>query len=110
MDNFIYHAPTEVVFGKEAEDQTGKMAFKYGGHKVMLVYGGGSVVRSGLLDKVKNSLESAKVSFVEFGGAKPNPTVEHAMEGIKLALEERVDMVIGIGGGSSIDTAKAIAH
>ena len=110
MDNFIYHAPTEVVFGKEAEDQTGKMAFKYGGHKVMLVYGGGSVVRSGLLDKVKNSLENAKISFVEFGGAKPNPTVEHAMEGIKLALEEHVDMVIGIGGGSSIDTAKAIAH
>ena len=110
MDNFVYHAPTEVVFGKEAENDTGKMAFKYGGHKVMLVYGGGSVVKSGLLDKVKASLDGVKISYVEFGGAKPNPTVEHAREGIELAIKEHIDMVIGIGGGSSIDTAKAIAH
>ncbi|MCR4901867.1 MAG: iron-containing alcohol dehydrogenase [Butyrivibrio sp.] len=110
MDNFTYHAPTEVVFGKGAENDTGKMAAKYGASKVMLVYGGGSVIKSGLLDKVKASLNEAGVKYIEFGGAKPNPTLEHAEEGIDLAVHEQVDMIIGVGGGSSIDTAKAIAH
>jgi hypothetical protein len=109
MNDFKYYAPTEVVFGKNAEEKTGETAVKYG-KKALLVYGKGSVVKSGLLDRVKESLKAAGVSFEEFGGAKPNPTVAHAEEGIQKALDLGADMIIGIGGGSAIDTAKAIAH
>jgi len=109
MDNFNYYAPTQVVFGRETENKTGEVALKYG-KKALLVYGKGSVIKSGLLDRVKRSLEKAGVEYEEFGGAKPNPTLAHAEEGIKAALEAGVDMIIGIGGGSAIDTAKAIAH
>ncbi len=109
MNEFRYYAPTEVVFGKGVENKTGETAVKYG-KKALLVYGKGSVVKSGLLDRVKKSLEDAGVEYMEFGGAKPNPTVAHAEEGISKAVEFGADMVIGIGGGSAIDTAKAIAH
>lgn len=109
MKDFIYYTPTEVVFGKDAESKTGEYALKFG-KKALLVYGMGSVIKSGLLDKITASLDDANVSYVLFGGAKPNPTVEHARLGINVAIEENVDLVIGIGGGSAIDTAKAIAH
>ncbi len=109
MNEFRYYAPTEVVFGKGVENKTGETAAKYG-KKALLVYGKGSVVKSGLLDRVKKSLESSGVEYREFGGAKPNPTVAHAEEGIAEAVAFGADMVIGIGGGSAIDTAKAIAH
>jgi alcohol dehydrogenase YqhD (iron-dependent ADH family) len=109
MENFKLWTPTEVVFGRGAENSTGETAAKYG-KKALLVYGKGSVVKSGLLDRVKKSLEAAGVECSEFGGAKPNPTLAHAEEGIKEALSFDADMIIGIGGGSAIDTAKAIAH
>ncbi|WP_029320202.1 iron-containing alcohol dehydrogenase [Butyrivibrio sp. AE3004] len=109
MDNFKYYAPTEVIFGKDVEDQTGETAVKYG-KKALLVYGKGSVVKSGLLERVEKSLSESGVEYKEFGGAKPNPTLAHAEEGIKEALSFGADMIIGIGGGSAIDTAKAIAH
>ncbi len=109
MENFKYYAPTEVVFGKGVENNTGEVARKYG-NKALLVYGKGSVVRSGLLDRVKKSLEKYGVTYKEFSGAKANPTLAHAQEGVKEALSFGADLIIGIGGGSAIDTAKAIAH
>ncbi len=109
MENFKLYTPTEVVFGRGVENSTGETAVKYG-KKALLVFGKGSVVKSGLLDRVKESLKAAGVEYKEFGGAKPNPTLAHAEEGIKEAISFGADMVIGIGGGSAIDTAKAIAH
>ena len=109
MKDFHYHVPTEIVFGRNAEENTGETAAKYG-RKALLVYGEGSVVRSGLLDRVCQSLEKAGVTFECFGGAKPNPTLDHAEAGVIKALEFHADLIIGIGGGSAIDTAKGIAH
>ena len=109
MQNFIYFAPTEVVFGRGVENETGAVAARYG-TKALLVYGKGSVVRSGLLDRVKASLDAAGISWREFGGARPNPTVAHAEQGVREALEFGADLILGVGGGSAIDTAKAIAH
>ena len=109
MNDFRYYAPTEVVFGKDAESRTGECAAKCGG-KALLVYGKGSVVRSGLLDRVTASLEKAGVAYALFGGAQANPTLAHAEEGVGKAAEFGADLIIGIGGGSAIDTAKAIAH
>ena len=109
MQNFQYCAPTEVVFGRDVENQIGGIAGKYGS-KALLVYGKGSVVRSGLLGRVEASLSEAGVTFREFGGAQPNPTVAHAEQGVAEALVFGADLIIGVGGGSAIDTAKAIAH
>ncbi len=109
MDDFRYYAPTEVIFGRGAENKTGETAKKYG-KKALLVYGKGSVVKSGLLDRVHASLEEEGIEYKDFGGAKPNPTLAHAEEGIKEALDFSAEMIIGVGGGSAIDTAKAIAH
>ena len=109
MNGFRYYAPTEVVFGRDAEDKTGEYAAKYGAN-ALIVYGGGSAEKSGLLSRVISSLQRSKVAFTLFGGARPNPTLAHAEEGVKKALSAQVDLVIGVGGGSAIDTAKAIAH
>ncbi|WP_026524169.1 iron-containing alcohol dehydrogenase [Butyrivibrio sp. MB2005] len=109
MNEFRYYAPTEVVFGKDVENKTGETAAKYG-KKALLVYGKESVVKSGLLSRVQKSLADAGISYEDFGGAKPNPTLAHAEEGVQKALDFGADMIIGVGGGSAIDTAKAIAH
>lgn len=109
MDNFIFHSPTEFVFGKGVESQAGALSKKYGATKVMLVYGQGSVVRSGLLDKIKSSLNDSEIKFVEFSGVQPNPLDDKVYEGIERAKNEKVDMMLAVGGGSVIDTAKAIA-
>ncbi len=109
MENFKYYTPTEVIFGRDAESSIGETAAKYG-KKALLVYGKGSVVKSGLLDRVHASLQTAGVEYKDFGGAKPNPTLAHAEEGVKEALAFGADMIVGVGGGSAIDTAKAIAH
>ena len=109
MNNFRLYTPTEVVFGKDTELKTGETAAKYG-KKALLVFGKGSVVKSGLLERVEKSLDEAGVEYKEFGGAKPNPTLAHAEEGVKEALSFGADLIIGVGGGSAIDTAKAIAH
>ena len=110
MNNFVYHSPTEVIFGKGTENETAGLIKKYGGSRVFIVYGGGSIVKSGLLAKIREQLESAGLAAYEFGGAKPNPLLSHAREGVKKALEFNADFILAIGGGSSIDTAKAIAH
>ena len=109
MNNFIYHAPTEMIFGRNVEAQIGQTASKYG-HKALLVFGKGSVVKSGLLSRLEQSLTESAVAYEEFSGAQPNPTLEHAEDGVKKALDFGADIIIGVGGGSAIDTAKAIAH
>ena len=109
MNNFHYFAPTEVVFGKDAENGTGEYAAKHGG-RALIVYGRESVIKSGLLSRVCASLEKAGVAYALFGGAQPNPTLAHAEEGVKKATEFCADLIVGVGGGSAIDTAKAVAH
>lgn len=109
MNDFKYCAPTQYVFGRGVETQTGDLTRAMGCRCVLIVYGGGSVVRSGLLDRVKMSLETAGVEFLELGGVNPNPTDDRVYEGITICREHGVDGVLGVGGGSAIDTAKAIA-
>ena len=109
MDNFSFYAPTYFAFGRDAESQAGALVKRFGGHKALLHYGGGSVVRSGLLDRVKASLDEAGVEWVELGGVKPNPRSGLVYEGIELCRRESVDFVLAIGGGSTIDSSKAIA-
>lgn len=109
MENFDFYSPTYFVFGKGAEEKTGAMVKRYGGTKVLIHYGGGSVIRSGLLDRIKKSLDAEGISYIELGGAKPNPLSGLVYEGIELARKEKVDFVLGVGGGSSVDSAKAIA-
>ena len=109
MENFTFYSPTYFTFGKGAESQTGELVRRFGGSKVLIHYGGGSVVRSGLLDRVKKSLDEAGIAHIELGGAKPNPLSGLVYEGIELARKEKVDFVLGVGGGSSVDSAKAIA-
>ena len=109
MNNFTFHAPTEFVFGKDVENKTGVLCQKYGATKVLIVYGGGSVVRSGLLQRVKQVLDDARIPFAELGGIQPNPTDPKVYEGIEICRRESVDMLLAVGGGSVIDTAKAIA-
>lgn len=109
MDNFTFYAPTYFVFGDGAEQQTGELVKRFGGSKVLIHYGGGSVVRSGLLDRVKELLTKEGIAFVELGGVKPNPRSSLVYEGIELCRKENIDFVLAVGGGSTIDSAKAIA-
>ena len=109
MQNFTFYSPTYFVFGKDQENETGKYVRRFGGNKVLLHYGGGSVVRSGLLDRIKTSLDKEALPYVELGGVKPNPRSGLVYEGIELCRREGVDFVLAIGGGSTIDSAKAIA-
>lgn len=109
MNDFQWYTPTEYVFGRGVEKQTGACALRYGGTKVLIVYGGGSAVRSGLISRVEASLSEAGVGFVSLGGIRPNPEDDKVYEGIELCRREGVDLVLGVGGGSVIDTAKAIA-
>ena len=108
MHNFQYYTPTKVVFGKDTEKQTGSLVKEQGGKKVLIHYGGGSVIRSGLLDRVKASLAAEHMDFVELGGAVPNPRLGLVYEGIELCKKEGVDFILAVGGGSAIDSAKAI--
>lgn len=109
MNNFTFYSPTYFVFGKEKENETGHYVKRFGGSKVLIHYGGGSVVRSGLLDRVKESLQKEGIDHVELGGVKPNPRSGLVYEGIELCRKENVDFVLAVGGGSVIDSAKAIA-
>ena len=109
MENFTFWSPTKFVFGRDTEKQTGTLARQFGGSRVMLVYGGGSAEKSGLLGRVRQSLADAGISFTELGGVKPNPTDDRVYEGIETARREKSDMLVAVGGGSAIDTAKAIA-
>ena len=109
MNDFNYYTPTRYVFGRGVEAQTGELTHWMGVNRVLLVYGGGSVVRSGLLDRVKASLDAVNISYLERGGIQPNPTDDRVYEGIDICRGENLDGIVAVGGGSAIDTAKAIA-
>lgn len=109
MENFTFCTPTKYVFGRGVESQTGELTRALGVTRVMVVYGAGSARRSGLLDRVFDSLKEAGVTWVELGGIQPNPGDDRVYEGIDLARRECVEAMLAVGGGSVIDTAKAIA-
>ena len=110
MFHFTYHTPTTVVFGKGAEEQTGALVKAQGCRKVLIHYGGGSVVRSGLLGRIKAALEAEGVACTELGGVVPNPRLSLVYQGFELARREGVDFILAVGGGSVIDSSKAIAY
>ncbi|MBR6069282.1 MAG: iron-containing alcohol dehydrogenase [Ruminococcus sp.] len=109
MENFQFYSPTEFVFGKDTEDKAGELIKKHGGSKVLIHYGGGSAERSGLLGRVRASLGKAGIAYVELGGVKPNPRDTLVYEGIELCRKEGIDFILSVGGGSTIDSSKAIA-
>ncbi len=110
MKDFNYYAPTRVVFGRESEARLSELVKQNGGTKVLIHYGGGSARRYGLLDKVEQMLNDAGIDFVELGGVVPNPLLSKVKEGIGLCCREGVDFILAVGGGSVIDSAKAIAY
>lgn len=110
MNNFQYYTPTKVVFGKDTEKQAGELVKEQKCNKVLVHYGTGSVKKSGLLDRVYASLDAAGVSYVSLGGAVPNPRLSLVYEGIELCKKEGVDFILAVGGGSAIDSAKAIGY
>lgn len=110
IKDFNFYSPTQVVFGKSAEEQLAALVRRYGGTRVLVHYGGGSARRSGLLDKVFGLLSDAGIGYVELGGVVPNPLLSKVKEGIELCRKENVDFILAVGGGSVIDSAKAIAY
>lgn len=110
MKNFSYYTPTQVVFGRGSEDKVAEMVQQYGGTKVLLHYGGQSAVRSGLLQKVENQLAASGIAYVTLGGVVPNPRLSLVHEGIALCRKEGVDFLLAVGGGSVIDSCKAIGY
>ena len=110
MVDFKYYTPTEVVFGKDAESHIAEMIHKYGGTRVLVHYGGGSAVRSGLVGQVEAQLDAVGIPWIELGGVVPNPRMSLAYEGIARCRREKVDFLLAIGGGSVIDSAKVIAY
>lgn len=109
MNNFRFYTPTRYIFGRDAQQYAGEMSSELLGNKVLLVFGQSSARKSGLLDRVEDSLKKSKVDFIEFGGIRPNPTDGPVREGIRLCKEQGVTGILAVGGGSVIDTAKAIA-
>ena len=109
MRNFDFYSPTYFVFGKDREAETGRYVKRFGGSRVLVVYGGQSAKRSGLLDRIMACLKEENLYAVELGGVKPNPRSGLVYEGIELCRREKIDFVLAVGGGSVIDTAKAIA-
>lgn len=110
MFHFNYYAPTQVVFGKDTEEKTGELVKAQNCKKVLIHYGSGSVKRTGLLDRVKQALEKENLAYTELGGVVPNPRLSLVKEGIELCKKEGVDFILAVGGGSVIDSAKAIGY
>ena len=110
MFDFKYFTPTKVVFGKNTEEKVAELVQEFGGKKVLIHYGGGSVIRSGLMKRVTDKLDAAGIKYVMLGGAVPNPHLSLVYEGIELCKKEGVDFLLAVGGGSAIDSAKAIGY
>lgn len=110
MENFTYYTPTKVIFGRDAEKQIGTLLKEQGCRNVLLHYGSGSVVRSGLLNRIENLLLLEGITFISLGGVRPNPRLSLVHEGIELCKSSGVDFILAIGGGSVIDSAKAIGY
>ena len=102
MLNFDFYAPTYFAFGKDKENETGKLVRQFGGSKVLIHYGGGSVIKSGLLDRVKKSLEEEGLEYFELGGVMPNPRSGLVYKGIELCRKENVDFILAVGGGREL--------
>lgn len=109
MDNFIFYSPTEFIFGKDTQKRTGETVRRFGGEKVLLVYGGRSAEESGLIKEITESLMKEDIEYSILKGIKPNPTDDRVYEGIAQAMREGSTFILAVGGGSVIDTAKAIA-
>ncbi len=110
MENFNYYTPTKVVFGRGTEEQVGELVRQQECKKVLVHYGSGSVKRSGLLDRICGSLDAAGIDYISLGGVVPNPRLSLVYEGIRICKEENVDFILAVGGGSVIDSAKAIGY
>ena len=110
MKDFLFYAPTEVQFGKQSEELVADLVKKYGGSKVLLHYGGQSAKRSGLLDKICRLLNEGGIEYIELGGVVPNPRLSKVKEGIALCRQQGIDFILAVGGGSVIDSSKAIAY
>ena len=108
MESFVFQNPTKVILGRGAEDQVGAEATQYG-NRVLLHYGGGSIKKSGLYERVLSFLKGAGAEVFELGGVEPNPRLALVKEGIRLCREEKIDSILAVGGGSVIDSAKAVA-
>ena len=109
MENFTFYSPTYFVFGKDTESQAGGLVKRFGGTKALIHYGGSSAVKSGLLDRVKASLDKEGVPYALLGGVQPNPHSGLVYQGIELCRREKIDFILAVGGGSVIDSGKAIA-
>ena len=110
MFNFKYYTPTQVVFGRDTENRAADLIKEFGGMKILIHYGTGSVIRTGLLKRVTDILDKEGISYVSLGGAVPNPRLGLVYEGIDLCKKEGVDFILAVGGGSAIDSAKAIGY
>ncbi len=110
MENFNYYTPTQIVFGKKSEEKVGKLVEKAGCKKVLIHYGSGSVIKTGLLDRVIASLDEKGIAYVLLGGVVPNPRLSLVYQGIELCKKEQVDFILAVGGGSVIDSSKAIGY
>lgn len=110
MEDFVYYTPTKVIFGRKAEEKVGELVKAQGCKKVLIHYGGHSARRSGLLDRVEQSLDASGIAHIELGGVVPNPRLSLVYQGIELARSEGVDFILAVGGGSVIDSAKAIGY
>lgn len=110
MNNFTFCTPTKIVFGKNAESNTANLLREAGATKVLVHYGGGSAIRSGLIGRIKNDLDDAGIRYITLGGVMPNPRLSLVREGIKLVKSEDIDFILAVGGGSVIDSGKAIAY
>lgn len=109
MKDFKFYAPTEVAFGKNTQQKVGKLVKKYGGTKVLLHYGGQSAIKSGLLAEVESCLQAEGIAYVKLGGVVPNPRVSLVRKGIEICKAEGIDFLLAVGGGSVIDSCKAIS-
>ena len=110
MRNFEYYTPTRIIFGKDTHLQAGSLLKEYGARKILIHYGGQSAIRSGLIDEVTSNLKEAGIDYVTLGGVVPNPHLSKVREGIELCKKEKVDFILAVGGGSVIDSSKAIGY
>ncbi len=109
MENFIYNTPTRVYFGKGQENNLGQILKSYGIKKVLFHYGKESIKKTGLYDKVINQLKAFKIHFIELGGVEPNPKLSLVLKGVEIAKKENIDLILAVGGGSVLDSAKSIS-
>ena len=109
MNSFVYHTPTKVVFGYESEKQIAQLVREAGGSKVLVLYGGGSVIQNGILDQVEAVLKEANICYRTIGGVQPNPLLSFTKKTAQAVQDDKIDFILAVGGGSVIDTAKAIS-